>query len=43
MVAFFNGIQLLSLRVMGECVGYDEACRRPEFIIESRDGFDEAE
>jgi glycosyltransferase involved in cell wall biosynthesis len=42
-VAFFSGIQLLSLGVMGEYVGriYDEARERPKFIIESRHGFDE--
>jgi dolichol-phosphate mannosyltransferase len=44
-VAFFSGIQLLSLGVMGEYVGriYDEARQRPKFIIESRYGFDDAE
>jgi glycosyltransferase involved in cell wall biosynthesis len=44
-VAFFSGIQLLSLGVMGEYVGriYDETRQRPKFIIESRHGFDEAE
>lgn len=44
-VAFFSGIQLLSLGVMGEYVGriYDEARQRPKFIIESRHGFDEKE
>jgi len=44
-VAFFSGIQLLSLGVMGEYVGriYDETRQRPKFIIESRYGFDEAE
>ena len=44
-VAFFSGIQLLSLGVMGEYVGriYDEARQRPKFIIESRHGLDEAE
>ncbi|HEY1715416.1 MAG TPA: glycosyltransferase family 2 protein [Solirubrobacteraceae bacterium] len=42
-VAFFSGIQLLSLGVMGEYVGriYDEARERPKFIIESRHGFDD--
>lgn len=42
-VAFFSGIQLLSLGVMGEYVGriYDEARDRPKFIIESRHGFDD--
>jgi glycosyltransferase involved in cell wall biosynthesis len=44
-VAFFSGIQLLSLGVMGEYVGriYDETRQRPKFIIESRYGFDETE
>jgi dolichol-phosphate mannosyltransferase len=44
-VAFFSGIQLLSLGVMGEYVGriYDEARERPKFIIESRHGFDDGE
>jgi dolichol-phosphate mannosyltransferase len=44
-VAFFSGIQLLSLGVMGEYVGriYDETRERPKFIIESRHGFDEPE
>jgi glycosyltransferase involved in cell wall biosynthesis len=44
-VAFFSGIQLLSLGVMGEYVGriYDEARDRPKFIIESRHGFDDGE
>jgi polyisoprenyl-phosphate glycosyltransferase len=42
-VAFFSGIQLLSLGVMGEYVGriYDEARDRPKFIVESRHGFDD--
>jgi dolichol-phosphate mannosyltransferase len=42
-VAFFSGIQLLSLGVMGEYVGriYDETRDRPKFIVESRYGFDE--
>ena len=42
-VAFFSGIQLLSLGVMGEYVGriYDESRQRPKFIVESRYGFDE--
>lgn len=41
-VAFFAGIQLLSLGVMGEYVGriYDEVRQRPKYIIESRHGFD---
>ena len=44
-VAFFSGIQLLSLGVIGEYVGriYDETRQRPKFIIESRHGFDEPE
>ncbi|HXA53476.1 MAG TPA: glycosyltransferase family 2 protein [Solirubrobacteraceae bacterium] len=42
-VAFFSGIQLLSLGVIGEYVGriYDEARRRPKYIVESRHGFEE--
>jgi glycosyltransferase involved in cell wall biosynthesis len=42
-VAFFSGIQLLSLGVMGEYVGriYDETRQRPKYIIESRYGFDD--
>jgi polyisoprenyl-phosphate glycosyltransferase len=41
-VAFFSGIQLLSLGVMGEYVGrtYDEVRQRPKFIIESQHGLD---
>jgi dolichol-phosphate mannosyltransferase len=40
-VAFFSGIQLLSLGVMGEYVGriYDETRQRPKYILESRYGF----
>jgi len=43
-VAFFSGIQLLSLGVIGEYVGriYDESRRRPKYILESRHGWDEA-
>jgi glycosyltransferase involved in cell wall biosynthesis len=39
-VAFFSGIQLLSLGVMGEYVGriYDETRQRPKFIVESQYG-----
>jgi dolichol-phosphate mannosyltransferase len=39
-VAFFSGIQMLSLGVMGEYVGriYDEVRERPKYIIESRYG-----
>jgi polyisoprenyl-phosphate glycosyltransferase len=42
-VAFFSGIQLLSLGVMGEYVGriYDESRDRPKYIIESRYGWDD--
>jgi dolichol-phosphate mannosyltransferase len=41
-VAFFSGVQLLSLGVMGEYVGriYDETRQRPKYIVESRYGFD---
>ena len=44
-VAFFSGIQLLSLGVMGEYVGriYDETRQRPKYILESRYGFAEDE
>jgi dolichol-phosphate mannosyltransferase len=44
-VAFFSGIQLLSLGVMGEYVGriYDEVRQRPKYILESRHGWDEPE
>jgi polyisoprenyl-phosphate glycosyltransferase len=40
-VAFFSGVQLLSLGVMGEYVGriYDEVRRRPKYIVESKHGF----
>lgn len=42
-VTFFSGIQLFSLGVMGEYVGriYNEARRRPKYIIESSYGFDD--
>jgi glycosyltransferase involved in cell wall biosynthesis len=42
-VAFFSGIQLLSLGVIGEYVGriYDEARQRPKYIVESRHGWEE--
>jgi glycosyltransferase involved in cell wall biosynthesis len=42
-VAFFSGIQLLSLGVIGEYVGriYDESRARPKYIIESRFGWDD--
>jgi glycosyltransferase involved in cell wall biosynthesis len=44
-VAFFSGIQLLSLGVIGEYVGrtYDESRRRPKYILESRVGWDESD
>jgi dolichol-phosphate mannosyltransferase len=40
-VAFFSGIQLLSLGVIGEYVGriYDESRHRPKYILESRYGW----
>jgi len=40
-IAFFSGIQLLSLGVMGEYVGriYDESRQRPKYILESRYGW----
>jgi dolichol-phosphate mannosyltransferase len=42
-VGFFSGIQLLSLGVIGEYVGrtYDESRRRPKYILESREGWEE--
>jgi dolichol-phosphate mannosyltransferase len=42
-VAFFSGIQMLSLGVMGEYVGriYDESRHRPKYIVESRHGWDD--
>jgi glycosyltransferase involved in cell wall biosynthesis len=42
-VAFFSGIQMLSLGVIGEYVGriYDESRHRPKYIVESRHGWDE--
>ncbi|HVR05723.1 MAG TPA: glycosyltransferase family 2 protein, partial [Solirubrobacteraceae bacterium] len=44
-VAFFSGIQLLSLGVIGEYVGriYDESRRRPKYIVESSCGWDDDE
>jgi polyisoprenyl-phosphate glycosyltransferase len=42
-VAFFSGLQLLSLGVIGEYVGriYDESRQRPKYIVESRWGWDD--
>jgi polyisoprenyl-phosphate glycosyltransferase len=42
-VAFFSGIQLLSLGVIGEYVGriYDESRNRPKYIVESRHGWED--
>ena len=42
-VAFFSGIQLLCLGVIGEYVGriYDESRDRPKYIVESRHGWDD--
>jgi dolichol-phosphate mannosyltransferase len=42
-VAFFSGVQLFSLGVMGEYVGriYNEVRRRPKYIIDEHYGFDE--
>jgi glycosyltransferase involved in cell wall biosynthesis len=42
-VAFFSGIQLLSLGVIGEYVGriYDESRNRPKYIVESRRGWND--
>jgi glycosyltransferase involved in cell wall biosynthesis len=43
-IAFFSGIQMLSLGVIGEYIGriYDAARDRPKYIVESRLGFEEA-
>ena len=44
-VAFFSGIQLLSLGVIGEYVGriYDETRERPKYILESRYGWEQVD
>jgi glycosyltransferase involved in cell wall biosynthesis len=44
-VSFFSGIQLLSLGVIGEYTGriFDEARRRPRYIIESSYGWEDNE
>ena len=44
-VAFFSGIQLFSIGVMGEYVGriYDEVRQRPKYIVESAFGWEEGE
>lgn len=44
-VAFFSGIQLLSLGVIGQYVGriYDESRQRPKYIVESSYGWDDEE
>jgi polyisoprenyl-phosphate glycosyltransferase len=41
-MAFFSGIQLLSLGILGEYVGriYDESRNRPKYIVESRHGWE---
>ncbi len=41
-IAFFSGIQLLSLGIIGEYVGriYDESRDRPKYIVESRHGWE---
>jgi dolichol-phosphate mannosyltransferase len=43
LVAFFSGVQLFSLGVIGEYIGriYNEVRDRPKYIVESRLGFDD--
>ena len=42
-VAFFSGVQLLSLGVIGEYIGriYEESKQRPKYILESRHGWED--
>ena len=42
-VSFFSGVQLLALGVVGEYIGriYDEAKRRPMYIVDRKVNFNE--